>query len=140
MKMLVGVDGSEPSARAVQWCATHAPALEAEVVAVYVVETIVCPPDPFGYAAMPPPEPDLDEIHKRIEADWCASLTAATVPFRVVLERGPAAHALIDAANREGADLVVVGRRGRGGFAELLLGSTSHALSHHLDRPLVIVP
>ena len=31
-------------------------------------------------------------------------------------------------------------RRGRGGFAELLLGSTSHQLTHHVDRPLVIVP
>lgn len=31
-------------------------------------------------------------------------------------------------------------RRGRGGFGKLLLGSTSHHLSHHLDRPLVIVP
>ena len=41
---------------------------------------------------------------------------------------------------RRDADLVVTGKRGRGGFAELLLGSTSHVLSHHLDRPLVIVP
>jgi nucleotide-binding universal stress UspA family protein len=140
MKMLVGVDGSESSARAVEWCATHAPGLHAEVVAAYAVETIVCPPDPFGYAAMPPPRPDPDELRRRIDQEWCTPLTRAGVPCRVVVEDGPASLALIAAAQREGADLVVVGRRGRGGFAELLLGSTSHALSHHLDRPLVIVP
>jgi nucleotide-binding universal stress UspA family protein len=38
------------------------------------------------------------------------------------------------------ADLVVVGRRGHGGFSELLLGSVPHALSHHCDVPVVIVP
>jgi nucleotide-binding universal stress UspA family protein len=46
----------------------------------------------------------------------------------------------MQAARSEGAELVVTGRHGRGGFAELVLGSTSHELSHHLDRPLVIVP
>jgi nucleotide-binding universal stress UspA family protein len=43
-------------------------------------------------------------------------------------------------ARKANADLIVTGRRGRGGFTELLLGSTSHALTHHADRPLVIVP
>jgi nucleotide-binding universal stress UspA family protein len=38
------------------------------------------------------------------------------------------------------ADMVVCGRRGRGGVAEMLLGSTSHELSHHVRVPLVIVP
>ena len=43
-------------------------------------------------------------------------------------------------ADDESADLVVTGRRGRGGFAELVLGSTSYSLVHHLNRPLTIVP
>ena len=82
-RILVGVDGSEHSTRAVQWCADHAAALDAD-----------CSP---------------------------------TV-------------AIMRAAETEHAEFVVAGRRGRGGFAELVLGSTSHQLSHHLDRPLVIVP
>jgi nucleotide-binding universal stress UspA family protein len=53
---------------------------------------------------------------------------------------GEPAPALMEAARTEGAALVVTGRRGHGGFKALLLGSTSHHLSHHLDRPLVIVP
>jgi nucleotide-binding universal stress UspA family protein len=67
-------------------------------------------------------------------------LTLAHVAFRTVLAERYAADLIRSTAETEQADLVVVGRRGLGGFAELLLGSTSHQLAHHLDRPLVIVP
>ena len=75
-----------------------------------------------------------------IERDWCAPLTKAHVAFRTVVTDGSPAAAIIAVAQHEQADLVVTGRRGLGGFKELLLGSTSHELSHHLDCPLVIVP
>ena len=49
------------------------------------------------------------------------------------------ANVIIEAAHREHADLVVTGNRGLNGFKEMLLGSTSHHLAHHLARPLVII-
>lgn len=144
MKIIVGVDGSPASTRAVEWCAAHAPSLGAEVVAVYSLDILGLAASGFGLALIPaplPPEPDHDEVRDHVEREWCAPLTKANIAFRVVVTDGsPAAAAIIDVAAKENADLVVTGRRGRGGFAELLLGSTSHHLSHHLDRPLVIVP
>jgi nucleotide-binding universal stress UspA family protein len=52
----------------------------------------------------------------------------------------PASAALLDAAHRLGADLLVCGTRGRGAFARALLGSTSTSLLHQTDLPLLIVP
>jgi len=115
--------------------------LAAEVVAVHSIDVPLDRGYPFGYLPLPlPSEPDRDELHDGIQREWCAPLSKANVPFRVVLSDGPTASAIIALAKKESADLVVTGRRGRGGFAELLLGSTSHALSHHLERPLLIIP
>ena len=142
-KIVVGIDGSEPSQRAVEWCASHAKALGAEVVAVHAIDipVIVAPATmafPLPVAQMSAADrEDLQDIATR---EWCAPLEKATVPFRVMLADGEPALVLMQAAKSEDAALVVTGKRGRGGFAELILGSTSHVLSHHLDRPLVIVP
>jgi len=139
-KIVVGVDGSPQSERAVAWCASHASALDATVVVVHANEIPVA--IPMGaYYAYPGLTPEQrDELRDVVSRDWCKPLADAGVMFRVIMTEGPPAASIMETASAEQADLVVVGRRGRGGFAELVLGSTSHQLSHHLDRPLVIVP
>jgi nucleotide-binding universal stress UspA family protein len=137
--MLVGVDGSEHSIRAVKWCAAWAGALDAEVIAVHVIDTIVY----IGDTELPMPPlsaAQREEVRHLVVSDWCKPLADAGVSYRALLMDGNPAVALMQAAEAEDAELVVAGCRGRGGFAELILGSTSHQLTHHLDRPLVIVP
>jgi nucleotide-binding universal stress UspA family protein len=51
-----------------------------------------------------------------------------------------AGRALVELAHDETTDLVVLGARGRGGFAELLLGSTALKVLHRSDVPVVLVP
>ena len=140
MKMLVGVDGSESAQRAVAWCAAHATALDANVIAVHAIEVPVHALLPDAYA--PPVYADVDREHIRdvLRDEWCSTLNAANVPFDAKVIEGYPADVIMEAARRERADIVVVGRRGLGGFKKMLLGSTSHQLSHHLDRTLVIVP
>jgi nucleotide-binding universal stress UspA family protein len=141
MKIIVGVDGSPESARAVEWCAAHAASMDAEVVAVHSIELPIYAASGFGAVPLPiPTEPDREALREVVQSEWCAPMGNAKVRYRVVITEGAPAPAIMAIAEKEGADLVVSGRRGRGGFAELLLGSTSHQLSHHLDRPLVIVP
>lgn len=141
MKIVVGIDGSEPSGRAVAWCAQHAAALGAEVIAVHAIDMPILVTSLPSEISVPQfTEIDRDALHTTATNEWCAPLADAGVPFRVVLKDATAPGAIIDRAQEEDADLVVVGRRGRGGFAELILGSTSYALIHHLQRPVLVIP
>jgi nucleotide-binding universal stress UspA family protein len=141
MKIIVAVDGSEHSHRAVEWCAKYAEKLGAEVIAVHAIETAVYTAG-VGFTPVPAvytPQQE-DELREILTEHWCAALTQANVPFKTVMHVGYPSNVICDIARSEDADLVVAGRRGRGGFAELMLGSTSHQLAQHVGRPLVIVP
>jgi nucleotide-binding universal stress UspA family protein len=138
--IVLGVDGSAGSFAAVDWCAEHAPLLDARVVAAYVLAPLVFMVPPTLAA-----KPDFDEsamrarLRAQLEA-WCTPLRDTGVPCELLLMDGIVADTLMKLASDVDADLVVVGRRGGGGFSELVLGSVPHALSHHCRIPVVIVP
>jgi nucleotide-binding universal stress UspA family protein len=137
--IVVGVDGSEGSDRALEWCRDHAPDLDAEVVVVHAFVTPAYTVPLYDTLAVSTNvEEWRDEVKKALETEWCASLGG--VPYRAMVMDGPPAHVILETARAEHADLIVVGARGRGGFAELLLGSVSHHLTHHADRPVLVVP
>jgi nucleotide-binding universal stress UspA family protein len=141
MKIVVGVDGSPSSQRALEWCARYAKALAAEVVAVHAVEIPVYASSGTMYVPVVPlSDGDREGLRDVVDREWCAPLHDAGVDLRVIVSDGTAATVVLKTAEDEDADLVVTGRRGLSGFKELLLGSTSHQLSHHLARPVLIVP
>lgn len=138
--MVVGVDGSDGAIAALAWATEHAPLLDAEVIAVHSMDVTMAMPPPT--VASPPFVVDdqlragmRDALH-----EWCAPLRDAGVPYRAELYEGNPVGAINAVAEQFGADLVVVGRRGHGGFAELLLGSVPHSLTHHCPVPVVVVP
>jgi nucleotide-binding universal stress UspA family protein len=141
-RILVGLDGSPGSARALQWAIEVAKYLKAEVVAVYVLELLS--PTAVGYGLAPVELPDgwLDDLRRQFESQWSAPLKEAGIRYRTVFEtgaRGPA-PTLIAVAGELQADLIVTGSRGLGGFGELLLGSVSHQLVQHAPVPVVVIP
>lgn len=138
--MVVGIDGSEGAAAALGWAVEHAPLLDAEVIVVHSLDVSLAMPPPT--VAAPPFVVDdalragmRDALH-----EWCAPLRDSGIPYRAELYEGNPVGAITKLAEQEHADLVVVGRRGHGGFAELLLGSVPHSLAHHATVPVVIVP
>ena len=142
-RVVVGIDGSGHAAEALEWALEFAKPLGAEIIAVFAI-----PPPNYlefgaGYGApMLPPELDpvwRTEIQREFEEDWCRRLRDSGVAYRMVIEDGRAASVIAAVADREGADLVVVGRRGRGSVAELVLGSVSHELTQHCKQPLVVI-
>lgn len=137
--IVVGVDGSEGSARALEWCRRVAPKLDAKVVVVHAFQVPAYTLPLYNIPAVATHYDEwLAEVRAALAREWVAPL--GDVPHRVELLEGPPAQVILDVADHEDADLVVVGSRGRGRFAELVLGSVSHQLSHLCTRPLVIVP
>ena len=133
--VVVGLDGSRGAAEALHWMLGRAERLARRVIAVRAWEP---PLDPFGVVKL---VVDLGQVATRELAETVAAETdSAGVDVQQRTLEGTAASVLIYVAKQEHADMVVVGTRGRGGFAGLLLGSTSSTLAHHAPSPLVIVP
>jgi nucleotide-binding universal stress UspA family protein len=140
MNIIVGVDGSEGSQRAIEWCAKYAGALGAKVIAVHAIDIPVYAMRLDVFAPPLYDDADRERILETLRGEWCNTLAEENVPFEAKVVDGYPANVIIEVAHRERADLVVTGRRGLSGFKEMMLGSTSHHLSHHLATPLVIVP
>jgi nucleotide-binding universal stress UspA family protein len=139
-KILVGLDGSNGSARALDWAIDLAKALDAEIVAVHVAELLT--PSALGLGLAPIDLPDnwVDDLRGLFENEWTMPLKKAGVRYRTVFETGAPAPTLIAIARDQHPDLIVTGSRGLGGFGELLLGSVSHQLVLHAQMPVVVIP
>ena len=137
-RIAIGVDGSKSSAAALKWAIRLAKGMGSQVIAVYALDIPVYLLEPYDI-----PIQFDDEWRAAMKSDfenkWCKPLKVAGVRYRAVMEDGRAATVIAGAAERENADVIVVGRRGRGGVAELLLGSTSHELVLHSTRPVLVV-
>ena len=139
--IVVGLDGSRQSIEALRLAVTLARPVGAEVVAVHALPVR----DHLDYGcSQDHSQAEVDqqsrtETRSDFEEDWCLPLRASGLPYRALMEDGRPATVIAEVADRVDAELIVVGRRGRGELAELLLGSVSHELTHHCTRPLVVV-
>lgn len=137
-RIVVGLDGSEHSSAALAWAVRMAKGMGSEVIAVHAVQPVMY----WDGSYAPPIEFDQQwrtALTNQFEDEWCRPLREAGVRHRMVLEDGRAATVISDVADEVDADLIVVARRGRGGFAALLLGSVSHELTLHCQRPVLVI-
>lgn len=131
-RVVVGYDGSAPARRALDWAADEAAsrAASVEVVLGWQVDDLHAGPlDAHERAAQSLVEEAVASVREKVPS---ATGTVLRRSGSSALLR--AAH-LLDAA----ADLLVVGSRGRGGFAGLVLGSTSDQVSRHAACAVVVL-
>jgi nucleotide-binding universal stress UspA family protein len=133
-RVVVGVDGSEPSRHALTWAQFMARALGAVIDAVMVWE-ITAAMATAGWVDDWDPEKETAEQLRTTVAEVLGSPPPGQV--RATVRRGSPAHELIQAS--QGAQLLIVGSRGHGGFSGLLLGSVSSAAAQHAGCPVMII-
>ncbi|MFE7765330.1 universal stress protein [Streptomyces sp. NPDC057438] len=134
-RIVVGVDGSPASYEALRWAVQQAQLTGARLEAWGVYDV----PGAAGWSGHV-----VDATYDAVQARQALSdeiravlARADDVPLEEHVSPGNPARVLTEAS--EGADLLVVGSRGRGGFASLLLGSVSQQCAMHAACPVVIV-
>ncbi len=136
-RIVAGVDGSDSSLSALRWAIRQAGLTGAAVDAVAAWHY---PVSSYGYVPVgDEADYDFQKITEKVLADAISSTLEPGSDVRVrshVIE-GNAARVLIDAS--DGAELLVVGSRGHGGFTEALLGSVSQHCVHYAHCPVVVI-
>jgi nucleotide-binding universal stress UspA family protein len=137
--IVVGIDGSEHSKAALRWAVKEAALRGAAVRAVHAWQVY-----PALYSGTTITATDFEDVRAQA-GSFVEDFVAEVVPNHegveiesIAIQGESVAPALADAA--AGADLLVVGSRGLGGFRGLLLGSVSQQCVHHATCPVVVLP
>jgi nucleotide-binding universal stress UspA family protein len=148
-RIVVGVDASEGSRRALGWAAEQAAAIDAELEVIHTYdyapawrayayeESVGHPPTASLQRDLDASAREAGEHAQHLVDRMVADLDHPKITTRVLQSSRPA-QTLVEQS--DGADLLVVGSRGRGGFAGLLLGSVSQQCVTHASCPVVVVP
>jgi nucleotide-binding universal stress UspA family protein len=134
-RVVVGVDGSEPSKQALRWGLFLARTIGAEIDAVtaWTIPTLAGASGAWP-ADWNPQQDAADVLH-------CTVIEVLgeqpPVPVREIVAVGGAPRALLDAS--KDARILVVGSRGHGGFSGLLLGSVSAACAEHAPGAVLVI-
>lgn len=131
-RFVVGIDGSEQSREALRWALGQAGPVGASVDMVAAWRY----PASYGLAVLGDLGQDVEARRMLAEVLRQAGGEESGVEVRELVGEGPPAQVLLEAA--KGADLLVVGSRGRGGFASAVLGSVSLACVLHASCPVLV--
>lgn len=134
-RIVVGVDGSPSSIEALRWAVDQARSRGGVVEALIAWQY----PTATGWSVPLPPDAYLADTARKVLDEAITEAVGAdrSVEIRPQAVEGGTASCLLDAAR--GADLLVVGSRGHGGFTGALLGSVSQHCVHHAPCPVVVV-
>ncbi len=131
-RIVVGVDGSDHGNTALHWAVKEAAFHRGEIVAVFAWQMpFIGMPGAFD-------RDELENLSKQFLDETIATVIPdAPVPITKLVAQGDVSASLIEAART--ADMLVLGSRGRGGFAGLKLGSVSNECVQHAACPVVII-
>ena len=139
--ILVPLDGSKRAEAILRHVEELARRYDAKVVFLQVVEpTVVVMGPQVGYVGMY--EQSLGQRKEKAEAYLTAlqgEFREKGIATRACVTHGPVVGAILDAAVREGADLIAMASHGRTGLSRVFYGSVAAGVLHRIDRPLLLV-
>ena len=141
--ILVGVDGSHHSRRALEWAMREAATHQVPLTVLAVYPAPVRPAAEVLWALPELPDKSFDPELARTGVLQFAEKVSKKIgesppEISVTVVTGDPAEELIKASSD--ADMIVVGSRGNGGFARLMLGSVSSKVMHHAACPVTVIP
>jgi nucleotide-binding universal stress UspA family protein len=132
-RILLAVDGSPQSDKAVQLAAKLAAVTGDEVIVTHVVEVV---PTKVGVVESELREDALQLVERQAKELAAAGVAASSEVGRAF--SGAVGKVLVDAAIEHRVGLIVMGSRGRSDLSSLLLGSVAHRVLHHSHCPVLI--
>ncbi len=145
MKIMVAIDGSASSQKALEQAIFLAQPHNTEVLVLAVVEPVLdYPLYPIGGAAFVEPNLNGGEIFAEKKETARKLLTDAEtlmkdLPYETRLCFGDARHLICDIAEMEKVDMLIIGSRGLGALGRLVLGSVSDYIMHHAPCPVLVM-
>jgi nucleotide-binding universal stress UspA family protein len=134
-RIVLALDGSEPSGRAFEAARRLAERLGAAVAAVHVVELV--PARGAGFSVRAEQSEVTDRVHAQVDELRAAGIDAWLVVRRVTT--GGPAPVIAEEARDRGADLIVAGTRGHGRIVGLVIGSVAQRLLQLAPCPVLVV-
>lgn len=134
-KILVPIDGSKNSFRALDMAISLSSHYSASITGVYIFDL----PVTLEYAAMDPVGQNLKKKIHRIMESASSRAAESHVPFKYMVKHGKIGPSIIDMAKKGKFDIIVIGKRGISSISEIFLGSISHYVIHHSKIPVFIV-
>jgi len=150
-RLLVAIDGSEQSYKALDYAVAIAEKFGSELVLLTVIPTtittffpIISPFSPdasFSPKAYTKHQKRMKKLYHNTlkDAEEMASSKHPTLNIRTILREGRPSATIVDVAEQEGCDMIVMGSRGIGGIKGWVLGSTSHRVAASCKKPVMII-
>ncbi|MBU1115279.1 MAG: universal stress protein [Bacteroidetes bacterium] len=139
-KILVPIDFSDYSKKALQYTVAFAKQFSAEVNLVYVIEPVVYPADlSMGQMVIPQVEVDLSIKSKEELEQLAKTEIGSTLKYNIIIKSGKPFMEIIEAASEIDADLIIIATHGHTGVEHLLFGSTAEKVVRKAPCPVLTI-
>lgn len=138
-KILIATDGSEAARKAANFGVQIAGLSDAKVYSVYVIDTTPYYSIPLDQVWSKEVYEQLEQMGKEIVSDVENTAKAAGLETEASVLKGDPAARIVNFAEEQNVDMIVVGSHGIGGFERLVIGSVSEKVVRHAKVPVLVV-